>query len=442
MHATTLPTAAVTPARSPRRHARLPPYRRLIAAAVLVNVGVLAHLWSRGGWRIDDGSALSTLSTMTLANLTVAVLVRQQAVLNVVYGLAGRGSRSWPLRVRWGVANVHHIGGLHVGCALAGTASLGAFTVVAIGTRVRHPEVVPATTAALSTALAGLLLVVCICAAPWVRTRAHDVFERSHRWGGWASVALFWALTIDLDVEGRGDVGALHAIASDPRAWALLLITASIAAPWVRLRRVPVRVERPSAHVAIVHLDDVRPAGSSAVGISRRPLVEWHPFATVTTPGRPGCRLFVARAGDWTSRFIDDPPTHVWVRGRPVSAPMAKVAPLFERVVYVVTGSGIGPSLGQLLTDRVPARLVWSTRHPRRTYGDALVDEIEAAQPDAVIWDTTTAGTPDLLGLACEAVDDVGAEAVFVVSNKPTTLGLVRDLERRGIRTFGPIWDS
>ena len=70
---------------------------------------------------------------------------------------------------------------------------------------------------------------------------------------------------------------------------------------------------------------------------------------------------------------------------------MAKVALLYERVVYVATGSGIGPILGQILAARVPARLVWSTRDPRATYGDALVDEVEAAQPDALVWDTTRA---------------------------------------------------
>jgi hypothetical protein len=59
-----------------------------------------------------------------------------------------------------------------------------------------------------------------------------------------------------------------------------------------------------------------------------------------------------------------------------------------------------------------------------------------------VIWDTTTHGKPDLLNLALDAYEDFAAEAVFVVSNKSTTLGLVHDLERRGIPAFGPIWDS
>ena len=85
---------------------------------------------------------------------------------------------------------------------------------------------------------------------------------------------------------------------------------------------------------------------------------------------------------------------------------MARVAGLYERVVYVVTGSGIGPCLGQILANRVPARLIWSTRSPRATYGDALVDEVEAAAPHAVIWDTTRSGKPDLVRLALDAYHD------------------------------------
>jgi hypothetical protein len=152
--------------------------------------------------------------------------------------------------------------------------------------------------------------------------------------------------------------------------------------------------------------------------------------------------LVISRAGDWTGRFIDDPPTHVWVRGVPVVAPLVKITELYRRVVYVVTGSGIGPCLGPLLADRVPARLVWSTREPRRTYGDAVIDEVERVQPHAVIWNTTSRGQPDLVQLALDACADFDAEAVIVVSNKPTTVRLVHQLERRGMPAFGPIWDS
>jgi hypothetical protein len=418
-------TAQAHPQRSARRlltHPRLMPYHRLLVGVVLINLALLgSHL---GDWRIDDGSALAGIAPLMLVNLAAAVLIRQQTVLNVLFGLAGRGSRTWPLWLRWSVSKVHHVGGIHAGAALAGTAWLCAFTAVA--------TMAPAdpTTLALAWSAVALALLVCVCAAPPVRARAHNVFENTHRFGGWTAIGIFWALT-------------LHLAAPVWQVGLLAVLTASVASPWLRLRRVPVRVERPSSHAAIVHFDyGVTPAFASAVGISRSPLREWHAFATVTTPGRSGYRLLISRAGDWTGRFIDDPPSHVWVRGIPVSAPMAKVALLYERVVYVVTGSGIGPALGQILAARVPAKLVWSTRDPRATYGDALVDELEAAQPDALVWDTTKRGKPNLLELAHETYRDFGAEAVFVVSNKAATTLLVRGLEQRGIPAFGPIWDS
>lgn len=115
---------------------------------------------------------------------------------------------------------------------------------------------------------------------------------------------------------------------------------------------------------------------------------------------------------------------------------------LFRKVVWVATGSGIGPCLPHLLAADTPSLLVWSTRHPRQTYGDALVDEILAVQPDAVIWDTDAAGKPDLLALTYQAYVQSGAEAVICISNKKTTWQIVEELEMRGIPAFGAIWDS
>ena len=92
---------------------------------------------------------------------------------------------------------------------------------------------------------------------------------------------------------------------------------------------------------------------------------------------------------------------------------------------------------GQILAARVPARLVWSTRSPRDTYGNSLVDEVERAEPGAVIWDTSQRGKPDLVRLARQAYDDFDAEAVFVVSNQPTTRRLVHAMERMGMPIFG-----
>ena len=121
---------------------------------------------------------------------------------------------------------------------------------------------------------------------------------------------------------------------------------------------------------------------------------------------------------------------------------MAIVGRLFVKVVYVATGSGIGPTLPHLLSKEAPSRLVWVTKDPWLTYGDALVDEILVAQPDAVIWNTDRDGKPDVLRLAYAAYLDSGAEAVICISNSTVTWRVVHGLEQRGIPAFGPIWDS
>ena len=223
------------------------PYHRLIAAVALINLAVLWYHVDRGDWRIGDGSALSALAGLTLVNFTAAVLIRQQNVLNVLFGLAGRGSRSWPLWLRWSVSKVHHVGGIHAGAALAGTAWLCAFTCVEITARARHPESVSLTALVLSCCLIALAALVVVCSAPPVRSRAHNVFELSHRFGGWTAIALFWALTVHVALRQRGDTAAAEAIASDWHVWVLAILTASAASPWLRLRRVPVTVERPSS---------------------------------------------------------------------------------------------------------------------------------------------------------------------------------------------------
>lgn len=121
---------------------------------------------------------------------------------------------------------------------------------------------------------------------------------------------------------------------------------------------------------------------------------------------------------------------------------MANVETLFKSVVYIATGSGIGPVMPHLLAAQVPIRLIWSTRSPRKTYGDALVEEILLAQPDAVIWDTDERGKPDLVQLAYGAVQLFGAEAVICIANQGLTQRVVAELEARDIPAYGAIWDS
>ena len=419
--ATGLAGSLPPPTSLPRRLLKRPilmPYNRLIAAVLAVNLAVLAA----GDWSGPAGTAAQ--ADLALANLTLAVLIRQQYVINLLFRLATAAPTGWPLRVRWALAKVYHFGGLHVGGAVAGTLWFLAYAVRAD---------LPTRVAVVSYALGGLFVLLVATACRPVRTRFHDQFERVHRFGGWATLALLWVQTALL--HGGGLLRA-------PSAWALAVVTISVALPWLRLRRVPVAIERPSSHVALVRFDHgVTPFAGSSTAVSRSPLREWHSFANVPEPGRSGFRLTISRAGDWTGSFIDDAPSRVWVKGI-TTAGVANIETLFTRVVYVATGSGIGPCLPHLLAAEVPARLLWMARRPRQTYGDALVDEILAAQPDAVVWDTAELGKPDAVRLAYQVYRASGAEAVICISNQKLTWQVVHGLERRGIPAFGAIWDS
>jgi hypothetical protein len=147
------------------------------------------------------------------------------------------------------------------------------------------------------------------------------------------------------------------------------------------------------------------------------------------------------RAGDWTSAFVDQPPAHVWVRGIPTMG-VANVRKLFKKVVLVATGSGIGPMLGHLLDTSVPSRLVWVTKNPRRTYGDQLIDEIEGAHPDALIWEPASAASSAFCSRRMPPTSNRARRPSSASSTGPSPGRWCTGLTRRGIPAFGPIWDS
>lgn len=402
-------------------------YNRLVA---LVLMGNAAYVWLN-----LQGITVQVLSDMVLVNLSVVILIRQQYVINALFWLATRIPRSWPLRVRRSAAKVYHIGGLHSGAALAATGWFAALFGVQVTRYLHEPGSVSSAWLWVCSTLLSLLLLMVIMAQPGIRGRFHNAFERVHRFAGWGALLLFWGLTLLASVEHASSL--LHSGAF----WMLVLLTLSIALPWLRLRKVAVEHTRPSGHAVITRFKHTTPFPGSSNAISRHPLLEWHAFANIPAPGEAGFRLIISRAGDWTGRYIEDLPEHVWVKGI-TTAGVANVETLFKSVVYIATGSGIGPVMPHLLAAQVPIRLIWSTRSPRKTYGEALVEEILLAQPDAVIWDTDERGKPDLVQLAYGAVQLFGAEAVICIANQGLTQRVVAELEARDIPAYGAIWDS
>ena len=424
------------------KHPRLMHYNRLILLVMALNAvpvwyGVSHHWWS------GHGTGLASIALLAQANFAFAIIMRQSYVINFLGWIATRAPTSWPLRLRWMLGKWFHFGGLHVGAAIAGTLWYGAFLGLLTYDLARSIVMVPIAIVAVFYFVAALFIAIIIMALPRFRTATHDKFEFTHRFFGWASLLLVCASTVLFVASQRGNDSLASAVLTAPGVWLLVAAIVCGVWPWTLLRKVPISVDRPSAHTAVVSLNHgVKPAIGTTRPISRSPIVQWHHFAILPAfDGSPSYRMVISRAGDWTAAFIDDPPQRVWVRGIPTVG-MAIVGRLFRRVIFVATGSGIGPTLPHLLTGEAPSRLVWVTKDPRLTYGDALVDEISQAQPDAIIWNTDKRGKPDVLRLAYAAYLDSKAEAVVCISNSRVTWQVVHGLERRGIPAFGPIWDS
>ena len=418
------------------RHPSLMEYRRLLVLVVAVNLYAVYAGIQDARWFDGQYLNLASLSKMALVNLMLAILIRQQRVINALFWLATRIPTSWPLWIRWGAGKVFHFGGLHYGGALAGAAWFSAFFAAMIYNQSVGDAGASPLTLGASALILGLLFLIIGSALRPFRNRFHNTFEKVHRFAGWSVLGLFWVQSASIAQDsGLEFVGSFS-------FWAQCLITLSVASPWLTLKRVDVQIEKPSNHVIIARFDygDTPFAGSSNA-ISHSPFGEYHAFANIPAPNESGYRLAISRAGDWTGAFIDNPPKKVWVKGITTSG-VARIEDLFTKVVYVGTGSGIGPILPHLLKGKVPNRLVWSTRSPRETYGNELVDEIVANTEKPVIWDTDTHGKPDLTTLALQAVRESGAEAVIVISNQKLTRKVVHDMESLGIPAYGAIWDS
>ena len=357
-----LPPPQPLPLRMWKYH-RLSQYRRLVFLVLVVNVALFYDLMRQ--WGALEAVPLVTLANFVVVNIAGAILIRQQHVINLLFYLALSAPLSWPLWIRRWLGKVAHFGGIHSGGTATGTLWFGLLAYALMRRSSQGLPGVSAVTLGTIYALLALLVIVTVTALPPLRKRYHDSFERTHRFGGWAALLLFWLHTLSLVNDQRGDVFLAEALASSLGFWLLLLVTLSIPLPWLQLRKVPVQLTRPSSHAAIAHFDyGVTPTPGQTNAISLRPLLEWHSFATIVTPGQEGYRMIISRAGDWTGAFIDELPSHVWVKGVP---PMGVngVSQLFRRVVWIVTGSGIGLTMPLILTTQEPVHLVWSARNHR-----------------------------------------------------------------------------
>ncbi|KAI5465052.1 hypothetical protein BGZ63DRAFT_412462 [Mariannaea sp. PMI_226] len=425
------------------RHRLLIVYRRLFTLVGIFNIAAALAV-------ILSGIQRQWLADVTAINLALAVLIRQDFVINALYTIICSVPKSWPLGIRSRCAKIYHLGGIHSGAAISAGAWLLATNigdVVCMTSQCSGWSRQSLASKVVSWILLVLFFVMFVMAYPSVRKSHHDLFEKTHRFIGWTMLGLFWAQVVLTCNDGKDSGMSLGAAcARSAPFWLLAVATLSIAMSWLWLRKVPVQAEVLSDHAVRLHFDYAVPVNGSFTRLSKRPLMEWHSFATIPAPdpvnGRPkGYSLVVSNAGDWTKATIKEEPTHIWTRGVPTCGVM-RIATLFNRVVLIATGSGIGPVLGHIQDPSCPTQLIWSTSRPEVTFGEDLCNSIKRQIPGAVIHDTKRLGRPDLVRMGYNLVKSFKAEAVIIIANEKITKKVVYGLETRGIPAYGAIWDS
>ncbi|KAG2017477.1 nonribosomal peptide synthetase 12 [Coprinopsis cinerea AmutBmut pab1-1] len=418
------------------RHQIFNLYRRLFSVVFIINMALF--IWIL----VTKDYDAHRLGGIVVANVFIGVLMRQEMVINTLFIIFTAVPPSWPLCIRRVCARIYTIGGIHSGAGVSAFVWLVAFTAQATKEMINKGKTSVRTVAITYVILAELLGIL-IFAYPALRKKMHDTFENTHRYLGWTALALVWIqfmfLTIDYLPEGQ-TLG--QTLVKSPHFWLVIIFTISIIWPWFRLRKVDCRPEVLSNHAVRLWFDyGVTPDAGTFVRLSDAPLKEWHGFASISIPGRTGYSVVVSRAGDWTSKHINDPPTKMWVKGVPTYG-VLKLVPMFRRMVLVATGSGIGPCAPAILRRQIPMRVLWTAPNVRETFGDNLCNSILEACPDAVIYDTRKHGKPDMVKLVLRLVKEFDAEAVAIISNQPLTEKVVYGCMSRGIPAFGAIWDS
>ncbi|KAG8705410.1 hypothetical protein FRC09_002971 [Ceratobasidium sp. 395] len=403
-------------------------------------------------------SRTSFIAQASLANLTLAVLVRNELLLGLSYWLVSM----FPFRRFYAHRMLHSIGGLHVGCALA-TFGWIVLYVAEVGMEVNLSSTLDV--ALLSTALilpVGITVIIGFALRP-IRERYHNAWEYTHRYVGWFVVA---DLIVHLVIKAFTLASPTELFyTSLPYFTAISVI--SIFYVWFTVRHARISI-RANKSVAVLTFPGTPTMRSGTFARISRDGREWHAFSVAMTDlEKKEFSLIVARAGDWTTKLISDVldrrgPGRMWIRG--VQAPgFMYMHRAYKKVVTVCTGAGIAPALPHIeqatsnimliwiakvrvlcfvdeivtLTPRsfIPFQIsidFWNTSpqlatppirylpHPqnhRKTYGEAVWKAVTSNLPanQLILHDTGESGRPDIGSLIERAAKAHDAEAVFVV---------------------------
>jgi len=281
---------------------------------------------------------------------------------------------------------------------------------------------------------------------PVVRNRAHNVFERWHRFLGWTSLLMTWIFTI-LATQFNSTTGAWQvspmAVVQAQEFWFVIGMSAFIILPWTMTRRVPVVITvPPKKNTAVIKFK--RGMQQGLLGrISHSAVWEYHLFGTISTGPQSDCHYMVCGVqGDFTRSLVERTPTHLWTRELKIPH-VSNTSKLYHKGIRVCTGTGIGSGLSTCMQSP-NWFLIWIGSDFRKTFGDEIVDLMEknVGEERRIIWDSKQRGKrPDVVKLIRESYESWGAEVVFITSNYQGNMEMMEGCKRVGIPCYGTLWD-
>jgi hypothetical protein len=421
-------------------------YRILIGLTFIVNATVLVFLATQK--RPHRRLSLPGPLIATAANIFVAVIVRQEDLINASFSLVAKTPMSLPLWARKIIADFHHYGGLHVGCSVS--ALLWYVLFVYFNTSFFVDEVKKGSASGWMYAdivtcwvFVVAILGVCVTALPKLRVKFHNTFEHTHRFGGWIALLVLW-LNAGVSIHNDGS----PPMYKNAAVWLLAATTFFIILPWTRISRVPITAEAVSSREVKLTFPYKNMPYTSTTRFSLSPLMEWHAFATIPSSDSTSAYIVVSQAGDWTKTIIANPPSHIWMR-KPAAKNFLSFAPLFSSLLLVATGAGIGPLLSllsspviaQMRSDGKQVRVMWCVYAPEAPHWQFVQDIIRNVDPMPKIFDSRE-GRPDLEFETQYMKEVCGIEAVMVVSNAAVTRGVVEGIKVKGGAAYGAVFDS
>jgi hypothetical protein len=298
----------------------------------------------------------------------------------------------------------------------------------------------------LSTCYVFLFLIVLICftATPHFRGKCHNLFERTHRFGGWASILVLWVNTGLRTVSDPSNTP----LYMSPSIWLLSITTLLIILPWLRIKYISVHAHAISSRELKLTFPYSNMPYTSTSHFSLSPLMEWHAFATIPSHDGATADIIISAAGDWTRHIITNPPEHIWVR-KPAMMNFLIFAPLFNSVLLVATGAGIGPILSLLLSPSIQhmkaqgkiIRVMWCVYNLNAPHWAFAQTVIRNVDPLPKIFDSKQ-GRPEVALEARYLARINYIEAVMVLSNKKITNEVIREAKVHGRAAYGAVFDS